>query len=64
MEPSSISAAEKIQRVGAGKVMISVYWDCEGVTFVHAMLKGETTLTPTSVCPQNSGSISNESGLT
>jgi hypothetical protein len=40
-----------------GKVMITVFWDYEGVIFVNAMLRGETTPTPTSGFRQNSQSF-------
>jgi hypothetical protein len=34
----------------ASKVMITVFWDCEGVILVDAMSRGEMTQTHTSGC--------------
>jgi hypothetical protein len=44
MAPSSSSPEERIQKSpSTGKVMINVFWDCDGVILVDAMPTGETT---------------------
>jgi hypothetical protein len=46
--PQSLQKKKLKNSSSAGKLMITVFWDCEGVIVVDAMLTGETTPTPTS----------------
>jgi len=40
MAQSSVILEEKFRKLPAGKIMITVFWDCEGVILVDGMPTG------------------------